>query len=277
MPRYVKKRKLSLEETQLGEERDAVHTFQTDLAEQSALTSRLSELYLSKQLTDVVFVVGGREFHAHRVVLAAASGFLSAMLTSNMSEATQARIELSAFSFDASLFHYLLDYIYGLPIAVASSNVVALLGLASSYSMTGLRDHLAAQLACRVTLDNCCSIFATADAFNCEDLKRCALDKVFSNFASVSKSIGFCELSVDSIELVLGSDDILDCDESLVFQAAVRWLEHPSQEENRQAEGLRVLSLVRFPLMDSVLLSDVIKVLLVSSQRCPTAVNTCGD
>lgn len=126
--------------------------------------------------------------------------------------------------------------------------------------MTGLRSQLAQQLASRITLDNCCSLLAAADAYGCEELKKTTLDKLFSNFASVSKTPAFSELSVDLIEHVLGSDDILDCDESLVFEAAVRWLGYtPTDGTSREALEVRVLRLVRFPLIDSCLLSDVIK------------------
>ena len=141
------------------------------------------------------------------------------------------------------------------------SDDILLRGLASLYSMSGLRSQLAQQLATRITLDNCCSLLTAADAYGCEELKRTTSEKLFSNFASVSKTTAFCELSIELIEDVLGSDDILDCDESLVFEAAVRWLGHTSCDGgDRDAFGVRVLSLVRFPLIDSCLLSDVIKV-----------------
>jgi hypothetical protein len=260
MPRIVKKRKLTMAPDPTEAHASSLHSFQCDPGDQLSLLGALRELYLQDQFTDVTFVVGGQEFRGHRVVLAAASGFLSALLKSNMSESTLPRINLTV-GFEPELFRFILDYIYGLPIVVPSSEICPLLGLSSSFSMVGLRTQLAQILGCRVTLDNCCSIFAAADAYSCEELKRTALEKLYSNFASVSKTSAFCELSPDLLEHVLGSDDILDCDESLVFEAAVRWLEYmPSDESvSRESVGLRVLSVVRFPLMDSCLLSDVIK------------------
>ena len=73
-----------------------------------------------------------------------------------------------------------------------------------------------------------------------------------------------------SCRVVLGSDDIVDCDEALLFEATARWLEHcPSERENHQNICLSLLRLVRFPIMDSCLLSDVIKghPLMVGAER----------
>ena len=73
-----------------------------------------------------------------------------------------------------------------------------------------------------------------------------------------------------SYRVVLGSDDIVDCDEALLFEATARWLEHcPSERENHQNICLSLLRLVRFPIMDSCLLSDVIKghSLMVGAER----------
>lgn len=69
------------------------------------------------------------------------------------------------------------------------------------------------------------------------------------------------------IRVVLGADGIVDCDEALLFEATAKWLEHiPSEREHT---CLSLLRLVRFPIMDSCLLSDVIKghPLMVGAER----------
>lgn len=121
MPRYTKKRRLSIEEHDYS-----LHTFQSDNNEQSTLLVTLRELYLANQFTDVEFVVSGERFRAHRVVLAAASGFLSALLRSDMHESNQSMIELNP-GFEPTLFKYILDYIYGLPITVPSASIPSLM------------------------------------------------------------------------------------------------------------------------------------------------------
>lgn len=121
MPRYTKKRRLSMED-----EDYSLHTFQADSSELNDLLSALRDLYLCNQFTDIEFVVGGERFRAHRVVLAAASGFLSALLRSDMNESSKTIIELNP-GFEPSLFRQILDYIYGLPINVPSASIPSLM------------------------------------------------------------------------------------------------------------------------------------------------------
>ena len=225
--------------------------------DRDALLQSIKALYQSESMCDVSFLVGGKTFHAHRVVLAASNTFLGAMLHSGMEEAHSNPIELNN---DPVLFKYVLDYLYGVPIEVPSSLVVPLLGMTNSYSMFNMRDRLADLLSQNLCVENCCAIFAAADTFGCDALRRRAQDIMFSNFAVASKTTDFYELSQDLIEIVLGSDDIVDCDEALLFEAATRWLEHaPNERGSLQSICLSLLKLVRFPLMDSCLLSDVIK------------------
>ncbi|RYZ56155.1 MAG: hypothetical protein EOP49_01105 [Sphingobacteriales bacterium] len=95
------------------------------------------------------------------------------------------------------------------------------------------------------------------------------------HFAATSRTAGFLDLPPDLLQLIISSDDILDCDEALVFEAASRWLQHhrtqQQQEQQREemdameareameAQCTGFLQLVRFPLMDSGYLSDVVK------------------
>ena len=176
-------------------------------------------------------------------------------MLSGMKEAQQETISLDV---DPHLFRLLLQYIYGQSITASLIQLVPLLSLAVSFSMVALRDKLAQILANNISIDNCCSILSTADLFTCSNLKSVAESVLHSNFAAVSRTDSFLELDVSMIEEILQSDEITDCDESMLFEATVRWLLY-NQTERQQWQG-RLLSAVRFPLMDSGYLSDVIKI-----------------
>lgn len=120
-----------------------------------------------------------------------------------------------------------------------------------------LKDQICEHMAPSITADTCCSIFSAADTFGCLELREQALTKLFNTFASAIKSQGFLEFTHDQVISVLGSDRVLDCDESVVFEAAVRWLQH---SDDRYPFTESILSVVRFPAMDPGYLSDVIKV-----------------
>lgn len=107
------------------------------------------------------------------------------MLTSGMKESD---VEIVDIESDPVLFRFVLDYLYGVSVEVPSSLIVPLLGLSSSYSMIGMRDKLAEMLGQHLCIQNCCSIFAAADAYGCGQLRCQAQDILFSNFAAASKT-----------------------------------------------------------------------------------------
>jgi WD40 repeat protein len=237
-------------------------------SEQDHFRRALNRLYEEGRLCDVCFRVRGVLFNAHKVVLVAASAFLGALVSSGMSESMQEIIDLDA---DPALFKHLLNYTYGQSIEVSSTQLIALLGSCNAYSMMGLRDRLAELLINTLSVENCCSILSAADAFDCIPLKEQALRVLFANFAATAKTQAFLDLPQSLLEQVIASDDILDCDEALMFEAAVRWISFqlntspsPRNAPIFSPEGGEelcntVLSLIRFPLMDSCYLSDVIK------------------
>jgi BTB/POZ domain len=87
--------------------------------------------------------------------------FLGAMLVSGFRESGTNIVDIDC---DPTLFRYVLDYLYGVSIEVPSSLIVPLLGLASSYSMIGMRDRLADVLGQNLCIENSCAIFAAAGA-----------------------------------------------------------------------------------------------------------------
>mmetsp|Transcript_6930 Transcript_6930/g.7176 ORF Transcript_6930/g.7176 Transcript_6930/m.7176 type:complete len:287 (-) Transcript_6930:1462-2322(-) len=183
----------------------------------------LRELYTKRTLCDIVFEVNdGSRFEAHKVVLAASNGFLGALIRSGLQDSDRRVFHIKE---EGVLFKLCLDFLYGLPICIESSQVIPLLGLANAYSMISLRDQLADSLEMNLSVENCCAIFAAADAYGCLQLREYAVSRLFNNFALASKTPSFCDLPVNLLIYTLSSDNIMDCDEAVVFEAATRWLE----------------------------------------------------
>lgn len=175
-----------------------------------------------------------------------------------MSGMSESAIDIIELDVDPVLFQYILNYIYGKPIEVPSTSIISLLGLCNSYCMMSLRDRLALILAHHLTIENCCSILYAADSYNCEVLLEAAKQLLFNNFSVISKTESFLELPASIMVQILQSDNILDCDELLLFDVVVRWVEF--QPTERSMHGTNLLQCIRFPLMNSAYLSDVVKV-----------------
>ena len=213
----LKKRRKSesLEDNSICE---IISAFDLSLNDKYDFFDKLRSLYLSNSLCDVSFNVRGQIFHAHKIVLAASSGYLSGMFLSGMIETEMREIPLDE---DPTLFKYILEFVYGITIRMESSKIVPLLSIASAYAMITLRDMLADKLEHHLTVENACVVLLAAESYNCEKLTEHAKQKIFSNFAAVCKTLSFCELPLPICYSLCSSDDILDCDEAIVFEAVI--------------------------------------------------------
>lgn len=80
-------------------------------------------------LTDVVLEVGNELFHAHKVVLAAASPYFKAMFTGGLRESDMNRVKLQAVS--ATAMSRLIRFMYTGTIRVTENTVCQLLPAAT--------------------------------------------------------------------------------------------------------------------------------------------------
>ena len=78
------------------------------------------DLYSTQSLCDIQFLVDGLSYGAHRMVLVASGGYLGALVKSGMKESGLSTIEIKD---DPILFKLCLDFLYGVPIDVESSQV----------------------------------------------------------------------------------------------------------------------------------------------------------
>lgn len=84
-------------------------------------------------LTDVVLEVGTELFHAHRVVLAAASPYFKAMFTGGLRECEMNRVKLQGVS--ATAMSRLIQFMYTGRIRVTENTVCQLLPAATMFQV----------------------------------------------------------------------------------------------------------------------------------------------
>jgi len=76
------------------------------------LIERLDSLREKKSFCDVTVAVKGKEFKAHKAVLAAASPFFLSLLESNMRESNEQLIRIELEEATASVMEDVLKYVY---------------------------------------------------------------------------------------------------------------------------------------------------------------------
>lgn len=205
----------------------------------------MNDLRRKGELCDVVLHVDGRQFPAHRIVLAGASSYLRAMFTNGMLESGMKDIKLQGV--EASVMESLLDFAYTGNIDVTVENVQALLSSASMLNLQSLRHVCCGFLQTHLDSSNCLGIRAFADLYSCSDLEETAYRFVRQHFLDVVKGDEFLQLPKQELRNLLREDLLQVRSESQVFEAVETWILHDFSR--RKDHAVELLSNVRLPLL----------------------------
>lgn len=140
--------------------------------------------------SDVKFIVGGRQIHAHRSILYARSEYFRHMFDSRMRETSEMEIPIPNVSYD--VFRALLEYLYSGRVRVSSGSLaVDLLKAADMFQIEGLRSLCVEKVEQALTVQNAAFICQVADTHNAQHLKTYCITFMMQNFREVIKSESF--------------------------------------------------------------------------------------
>ncbi len=151
----------------------------------------------NKLFTDVTLVADGKEFKAHKVVLASQSPFFKIRFASRWMDSNGDRVKMTDVS--APVMEAILLYMYTGKVADIEKIAYQLLPVAEEYGLVGLRRMSEEALAKSLTNDSAIDVFIHADAHNALDLKKAAMDFILSNTASVKQSEWWGKLKEDEM------------------------------------------------------------------------------
>lgn len=139
--------------------------------EKSKVLIMFKDLRSDGMFCDITFLCQGKEFHAHKVVVSAWSRWLRALLCEE--QPTEDRISVDVF--DPQSFGKIIDYMYGVPLAVTLENAEALLKVVHRLQLQGLEESIWIFLMKIVDPYNCKQLHDLADRYDCPPLKLSAL------------------------------------------------------------------------------------------------------
>ena len=227
------------------------------------LFERFEALRTKETFCDVTVAVKGKEFKAHKVVLAAASPFFLSLWESNMIESNEQRIEIKLEEATASVMEDVLRYIYTGNASVTEENCHTLIATANYLLLPGLKTLAVAVLKGKLTVENCVCNYYYADKYHCEELKRACRTAIHSNFTAVMDTEDFLNLEIKQVVEWVSSDDIKVSSEKEVFKGIVKWVSYNrSEREGFFLDLLRHIRLRSIP--HNFLLKDVVKEELVT-------------
>uniref|UniRef100_A0A8C3GBG6 Kelch-like family member 5 n=1 Tax=Cyclopterus lumpus TaxID=8103 RepID=A0A8C3GBG6_CYCLU len=218
------------------------------------VTFRKMEGYLrSRQLCDVVLVVGDRRIPAHRLVLSSVSDYFAAMFTSDVREAKQDEVKMEGVDSDA--LWVLVQYAYTGRLDLREDTIESLLSASCLLQLSAVVQACCSFLMKQLHPSNCLGIRSYADAQGCNDLQRAAHAYTMEHFLQVVGGQEFLLLPVEEMERLITSDDVNVPDEETVVTSLLTWVRHDADVRQRHLPLL--LAHIRLPLLQPQFLADL--------------------
>ena len=217
--------------------------------------SRIHQMRDDGKLCDVTLIVGEKEIHAHRVVLAASSDYFYSMFVRDMLESRQERIELKGVDPDA--MRVLVEFAYSTKLEITTNNVQSLMTAASLFSFPSVFKATAKFLSNQLHPSNCLGIRSFAKTHGSEPLIEAATVYFRDHFMDAVKNEEYLSLPAEDLAHLLDSDDINVRSEEDIYRAVEAWLNHNTEE--RKDNLSQVLCHVRLPLLSTSYLTQSVE------------------
>lgn len=188
----------------------------------NALLNGLNLLRARGQLLDVTLIAGGREFKAHRAVLAACSDYFRAMFTDAMLESRQPEICLNGVS--AQGLRCLLEYAYTSRLVLSLANIQDVLATANHVGLTPIVEACSSYLQDQLDLDNCIDVATLAETYSLRRLRKRVYRFMCANLHQFAKTPEFQRLSTTQMEHLLACDFPVNCPEGDVLSFVLSWV-----------------------------------------------------
>ena len=198
------------------------------------LTDRLEILRKNERFCDVIVEVKGKEFKAHKAVLAAASPFFLTLLESNMRESNEHLIKVELEEATASIMEDVLKYVYTGNVSVTEQSAHNLIATADYLLLPGLKSLGCDFLKGILATENCVFNYYFAERYQCMNLMEECRELIKSNFSAVKETDDFLNLDVRHVSKWVSSDDITVKAEEEVFKGIVKWVNHNKSEREKE-------------------------------------------
>ncbi|XP_064121520.1 BTB/POZ domain-containing protein 17-like [Macrobrachium nipponense] len=207
---------------------------QCQIDNSGSVLEKIAGLYAERLMSDIVLVVGDREFPAHRLILCASSDVFQVMLMNpRWNESREQRIALQEASECVTVFELFLRYLYTGRLKVSHATVLPILALADKYNVKDLIDTCGRYMKLHV-------VSATQQNYliawlqytlTCghSDIAQVCLNHLKWNLEQVAAKDDFATCDLDLLTTVLGQHDVVVHDEMTLYNIVVSWLHR--QEE----------------------------------------------
>jgi len=235
--------------TPLGEMKCTFRSYHFDLLK-SLLVMKHNQI-----LTDVRLEVVNEVFHAHKIILAAASPYFKAMFTSGLREKDASVIKLQGIC--STVMSKLLTFIYTGEIVINQLVVCQLLPAACMLQVTPVIQACCAFLESQLDPSNALGIAAFAEQHHCSNLYKVVNKFIDQHFIQVCQEEEFLQLSSCQLVSLIRRDELNVREEREVYNAVLKWVR--CNEEHRRPKMEDILGAVRCHYLSPNFLKDQMK------------------
>ncbi|KAK6755506.1 hypothetical protein RB195_014088 [Necator americanus] len=221
------------------------------------LSDNIGSLFLNTDFSDVIFIVDGEKFPAHKVLLAARSEYFRALLYGGLKESDEGEIILEETNVFA--FRILLRYIYTAKLTLLEykeEQVMEILGLAHKYGFVKLQNAIADYLKAILNNKNLCTIFNISQLYCLNDLTEYCLVFADQNASEVLTTQGFLQLSLNAVTQLIARDSFC-ASEIDIFCAIREWVK--ARPEMQAAAAEMLMKCLRLSLISQRDLLNVVR------------------
>ncbi|XP_065204072.1 speckle-type POZ protein-like [Planococcus citri] len=137
---------------------------------------------MNEDFSDVTISVKGKNYPAHKLILAARSSVFKAMFRNDMQESQKNRIVIN--DIEEETFEEMLHYIYTGKVKNLEESAFELLSVADKYDLKELKNACEGILLSKLSADNVGKILVLADMHNAEELKANALRFIKAKYSN---------------------------------------------------------------------------------------------
>ncbi|XP_061582031.1 kelch-like protein 10 [Cololabis saira] len=228
--------------------------------EKTSDNSVYNELRLTGEHCDAVIKVEDVEFQVHKVVLCNCTPYFRALFN-RWSNRDKRIFNIPNVSPDT--MQLILDHAYTGSVSVTEDNVRELLLAADQFNIDNVIRICYSFMEEQMCPENCIGIWQLTNTCFYPKLRSKAFHYITEHFEEVASCEEFLQIPVEELTDIIEKDQLIVKQESSVFEAIIRWINHLPNEREKHIVAL--LPKVRLALLDmkyflmKVISSEVVK------------------
>ncbi|XP_068801547.1 ankyrin repeat and BTB/POZ domain-containing protein 2 isoform X3 [Struthio camelus] len=183
------------------------------------LPARLDPHFLNnKEMSDVTFLVEGKLFYAHKVLLVTASNRFKTLMTNKTEQDSQGSKTVEISDMKYSIFKMLMQYLYyggTESMEIPTTDILELLSAASLFQLDGLQRHCEILCAETISMENSVNIYKYAKIHNAPELASFCEGFFLKHMSSLLEQDSFKQLIYSRNSKVQGLDPLRDLQTAL--------------------------------------------------------------